>query len=569
MNKKSIVLPICIATCCLMAANVVADESLVRMLSDAIEALDRPGKYRWTTTTDSPGETRFRPGPTAGFTERGGLTHVTMSFGSRSTHVVIDGNKAAVTNRDGDWETVSLSDQGYRSEGFAASLARNVQTPAAEAREIVPSLTDLREEGDVLVGTLQVETAKLRLVSPRGGTESVRDAKGSVRFWINDGQLAKYEVQVEGRIRDDDEDRDTWRHTAVEIADVGTAMLELPHGATEALSRPLTSSQPRMSDKEAAELLKIRGKRNVEVHDPSSIVKCGDEYWLFSTGTGVSSWRSKDLHSWQGGPRVFPEIPPWVTEVVPEQRGHFWAPDVIRHQDRFLLYYSVSSFGKNTSAIALASTPTLDPDDPAYQWTDHGILIQSQSGDDFNAIDPAVIRTESGELWMSFGSFWSGLKLLELDPHSGKRIADGGPLHSIASSREIEAPYIYQRDGWFFLFVNWGECCRGVDSTYNIRVGRSRNITGPYLDKEDNDLAKGGGTLLLDSQGPFIGPGHASIFHEGDRYWLSCHFYDGTERGRSMLAIQELTWAEDGCPVVAEIVAIVRDTRSGSRGPAE
>ncbi|MCL4134294.1 UNVERIFIED_CONTAM: hypothetical protein GTU68_028796 [Idotea baltica] len=300
---------------------------------------------------------------------------------------------------------------------------------------------------------------------------------------------------------------------------------------------------------EEPEILKLRGKRDVGVHDPSSIVKCGDEYWLFSTGTGVSSWHSKDLRTWRRGPRVFPAIPNWVTEVVPSQRGHFWAPDVIRMDGRYLLYYSVSSFGKNTSAIALASTPTLDPEDPEFGWTDHGIVIQSSSKDDFNAIDPAVIRTESGTLWMSLGSFWSGLKLIRLDPKTGKRFADDGPIHSIASYRQIEAPHIYQHDGWFYLFVNWGKCCSGVDSTYNIRVGRSRTITGPYLAKNGVDLAKGGGTLLLGSEGPFIGPGHANIFSEGGRFLLSCHYYDGTERGRSRLSIQELTWSKEGWPL--------------------
>ncbi len=212
----------------------------------------------------------------------------------------------------------------------------------------------------------------------------------------------------------------------------------------------------------------------------------------------------------------------------------------------------MSSFGKNTSAIALASAPTLDPQDPEFGWTDHGIVIQSAAEDDFNAIDPAVIQTESGELWMSFGSFWSGLKLIQLDPKSGKRHANDDSLHSIANYRQIEAPHIYQHDGWFYLFVNWGKCCSGVDSTYNIRVGRSRTITGPYLDKEGVDLAKGGGTLLLGSEGPFIGPGHANVLRDGDRYRLSCHYYDGTNRGASKLSIQELTWSKEGWPVVSE-----------------
>src|SRR5688500_15544674 len=113
------------------------------------------------------------------------------------------------------------------------------------------------------------------------------------------------------------------------------------------------------------------------VHDPSTIVKHKGEYWTFTTGRGVSSLRSKDLIQWEPGPAVFPEPPKWITDVVPTQRGHFWAPDVIHHDGRYLLYYSVSAFGKRTSAIALASTPTLKPDDREYRWKDHGIVIQT------------------------------------------------------------------------------------------------------------------------------------------------------------------------------------------------
>lgn len=301
-----------------------------------------------------------------------------------------------------------------------------------------------------------------------------------------------------------------------------------------------------------------QGNRSVRVHDPSSIVRCGAAYWFFSTGTGISSWRSNDLISWQRGPRVFEEMPSWVTDIVPHQRGHFWAPSIIQCSDRYLLYYSVSSFGENTSAIALASTPTLDPDEAGYQWTDHGIVIQSKQSDDFNAIDPAVTLTDAGELWMSFGSFWSGLKLIQLDSQSGLRIQNDSPVYSIAHAPEIEAPFILQQEGWFYLFVNWGKCCRGVESTYNIRVGRSRDITGPYLDKQGTDLVNGGGSLLMKTEGPFIGPGHVGIFSDCGRQRLSCHYYDGIKRGQPMLSIQELSWTEEGWPEVVPSESVSR-----------
>jgi arabinan endo-1,5-alpha-L-arabinosidase len=297
-------------------------------------------------------------------------------------------------------------------------------------------------------------------------------------------------------------------------------------------------------------ILQSRGKIDVRVHDPSSIVRCKGDYWMFSTGNGITAWRAPDLKGWAQIGRVFTNLPPWVPTVAPSHRGHFWAPDVIHHEGRYWLYYSVSKFGVNTSAIALATNPTLDPADPAYRWTDHGIVIQSGQSDNFNAIDPAVLATESGDLWMAFGSFWSGIKLIQLDPTTGLRLSPKSPLHSLAQQEAIEAPHIHHHEGYYYLFVNWGFCCRGVDSTYNIRIGRSPVITGPYLDQNGRDLLQDGGTLLLDTDGPFIGPGHANVLREGDRYWFSCHFYDGTDRGRSRLAIVPLTWTPLGWPVI-------------------
>lgn len=309
---------------------------------------------------------------------------------------------------------------------------------------------------------------------------------------------------------------------------------------------------------EELQVLERYGKREARVHDPSSIVRCKGEYWLFATGQGVQSWRSKDLDEWERGPRVFDELPDWVAREVPGNRGHFWAPDVVFHNGRYLLYYSVSRFGVNTSAIALASNKTLDPQDEGYQWQDHGVVIRSRRGDNFNAIDPAVLRTKAGEsgsdeLWLSFGSFWSGIKLVKLDPETGKRDAAAPAVHSIAAKKEIEAPHIFEHDGYFYLFVNWGLCCRGVRSTYNVRVGRSRRVTGPYVDQEGRDLREGGGTLFLKTDSVFIGPGHANVMQDGDKFWFSCHYYDGTDRGRSYLSIIPLTFSSDGWPSIAPL----------------
>lgn len=307
-------------------------------------------------------------------------------------------------------------------------------------------------------------------------------------------------------------------------------------------------------DPAAAAQLRALGSRDIRAHDPSTLIECDGEYWIFHTGRGIPSWRSRDLVTWREGPRVFEQPPAWVAEAVPENRhASFWAPDLIRVGGRYLLYYSVSSFGKKTSAIALATNPTLDPASPAYRWVDEGIVVRSGPATNFNAIDPALFRDRDGRLWMSFGSYWSGLKLVELDPATGRQVAPETTPHALAHARSIEAVFIHRHGEHYYLFLNHGWCCRGVNSTYHIRVGRSPALTGPYVDRDGRPLLEGGGTLLLGSEGPFIGPGHAGIVSVGGKEWFGCHFYDATQQGRATYALRPLTWDAGGWPVVGRV----------------
>jgi len=294
--------------------------------------------------------------------------------------------------------------------------------------------------------------------------------------------------------------------------------------------------------------------RGIVTRDPSSIVKCNDEYWVFYTGRGVPSYHSKDLVKWERGPSVFKSAPEWITGIVPENRDMiYWAPDIIKLGDRYLLYYSVSSMGKMTSAIGLATTPTLDPNDPAYHWTDQGFVVRTQegqAGDAYNAIDPSVFHDSEGSLWLTFGSYWTGIKLIQLDSLTGKRIAPDSKMHSLAYNDSIEASYLCRHDDYYYLFVNWGSCCRGVESTYNIRVGRSKTVTGPYVDKAGNDLLHSGGSLFLaTTNGPLIGPGHAGTLAALGRQWFTSDFEGAFQMGgRATLAIMPLHWNGDGWP---------------------
>jgi len=292
--------------------------------------------------------------------------------------------------------------------------------------------------------------------------------------------------------------------------------------------------------------------RGFYTHDPSTIVKEKNDYWVFSTGRGIRSRHSKDLVEWQNGPVVFESAPEWTTNRVPGFKGFFWAPDVIRVQDRYLLFYSVSTWGSRTSAIGLATNVTLDPGDPRCRWTDCGPVVESSPRDDFNAIDPSVMQDSEGRLWLAFGSFWSGIKLVELEPTSGRRLhPDSDPI-TLAWKEAIEAPCLHQHGGEFYLFVNWGLCCRGTNSTYSIRVGRCPNILGPYLDKDGMDLRRGGGSLVLETEGRFVGPGHAGILRCDGTNWFSYHYYDGANNGRATLGVRELQWDAEGWPKLVE-----------------
>ncbi len=295
---------------------------------------------------------------------------------------------------------------------------------------------------------------------------------------------------------------------------------------------------------------------NTRAHDPSTIVREGERFWMFHTGRGGPSKFSNDLKTWQQGPPVFATPPAWWREVAPENNGAWWAPDIIKIGDakkrRWAIFYSVSSFGKNTSAIGLVTNETLNPDAKNFAWRDEGIIVQSRGEDNFNAIDAALTFDKDGRLWMSFGSFWSGIKLIELNAQTGQRLNQD--LFSIAApppgSPAIEAPCIYQQGGDYFLFVNWGLCCKGLESTYEVRIGRSKTITGPYLDKDGRDLMQGGGSPFLARRGRFIGPGHIGVLEHEGALWCSYHFYDGLNGGRPTLMIENLTF-ENGWPLLA------------------
>ncbi|SFQ24265.1 family 43 glycosylhydrolase [Hymenobacter arizonensis] len=298
---------------------------------------------------------------------------------------------------------------------------------------------------------------------------------------------------------------------------------------------------------------------NDNCHDPSSIIKEGNKYWVFTTGTDIYAMFSYDLVTWQSGPRsVFNGTrPAWIASRVPGFAGEYWAPECVYRNGKYYLYYSVSTFGSNVSAIGLATNVTLDPANPNYNWVDQGEVVSSGSSSAINAIDPAIVTDAAGALWMTYGSFFKGLGLIRLDGTTGKRsgtsfywLAGNVDAAGTRNNSPSEAPYIVRNGSYYYLFINKSACCKGSSSTYYIQIGRSTSITGPYLDKNGVDLNRNGGTTLIATSGNYVGPGHAGLFVENGANYFSHHYYDSNENGRARLSVGNMGWDAAAWPFI-------------------
>ncbi|WP_290603401.1 arabinan endo-1,5-alpha-L-arabinosidase [Janthinobacterium sp.] len=248
---------------------------------------------------------------------------------------------------------------------------------------------------------------------------------------------------------------------------------------------------------QAAQAVNLTGVPNA--HDPGTLTRDGDTYFNFTTGNGIWYSTSTDMLNWSAGPApVFSTPPAWIANKIPNFGGSYWAPDVIHMNGYYYLYYSVSTFGTSVSAIGVARSASLK--NPA--WTDLGIVVQSYGGGaEINAIDPALFRDYDGKVYMSYGSFFGGIGLTEINQATGKTTGNVTTILG-GGGKDIEAPYITRDGEYYYLFVNRGKCCQGAASTYYVEVQRASSVTGPY---------SGTRTALPNLDGKYKGPGHIGV----------------------------------------------------------
>jgi len=305
------------------------------------------------------------------------------------------------------------------------------------------------------------------------------------------------------------------------------------------------------------------------IHDPS-VIEADQRFYLYSSSPLGSFYISNDLRDWQLAGTVFKQLPEWLREAVPVA-DHIGSPDIHHYRGRYVLFYQSHKGNTCHAATGLATNTTLDPSHPDYSWRDHGLVIASEPfledlevycGSDlgtFNAIDASLFIDQDDTPYLVFGSTIGGIKLIELDSDTLKPKPDA-ELITLAQrflfqdDPIIEAPFVFFKGGYYYLFVSFNHCCRGADTRYQVRVGRAQNLSGPYTDRQGRLMTLGGGTLLLDGDGTWIGTGHAEVLHHQGTDWLVHHAKNPAEEYRAYLNVRPLHWPQEpaGWPALCQ-----------------
>ncbi|PWJ36875.1 family 43 glycosylhydrolase [Fibrobacter succinogenes] len=303
-------------------------------------------------------------------------------------------------------------------------------------------------------------------------------------------------------------------------------------------------------------------------HDPS-MIRFEDGYALMSTNNNLQLWTSEDAYTWRDHKSTVSKIPQWAYTYAPTTEG-IWAPDIYYMNGEYRVYYCVSVFGKRTSAIGYQSTKSIMPGTTGYGWTDHGHVFHTVASDKYNAIDADVVRDTEGNYWMAFGSFGLGIQLIKLDAKTGYQASDDKTVYNIArrtskaSNGAEEGPSLIEHGGQYFLFTAWDICCQqGANieqTTYKTAYGRADKVTGPYKDRAGYDMANGGGTILMERYGRYVGPGGGEAFQDLNRVRFVHHYYDLNGDKYNHIHIRDVVftddnWAEMGQPFLGRYLS--------------
>ena len=291
------------------------------------------------------------------------------------------------------------------------------------------------------------------------------------------------------------------------------------------------------------------------VHDPS-IIRQNGTYYLFSSdpvhpipGQYLPIRCSPDAIAWKPCGQVFTAIPAWITSAIPGI-ATLWAPDISYFNGVYHLYYAASTPGSQVSFIGLETNTTLDPTKPNYKWIDHGSVLASHPGDDFNAIDPNIL-VDTQHIWLTYGSYWTGIKQREIDPSTGQLLASNPTRYDLAvrpgtPDDAIEGASLLQHGGYYYLFLSVDHCCENTTAQDNYKqiVGRSTSPNGPFLDATGADLTDGGGSILLEGNAAWIAPGGGTAYIDtaSGTSMLVFHSLDMSNSAAPSLWVKSITW---------------------------
>lgn len=317
---------------------------------------------------------------------------------------------------------------------------------------------------------------------------------------------------------------------------------------------------------------------NINVHSPSMIEENG-RFYMFHSGRGIANWVSRDRINWIRLNPIFESVPEWTKDALPGFKNDIRSPNISVHNSTYYLYYTVSSYSSTTSAIGLVTNETLAYGDPEYEWIDHGIVIQAGPRNKIRDVSSTTLTfDENRNPWLVISSnkteiylvgLEDDLKTVKVTPEKNKWpiIASQGSAtlkydcednHPISTeileqpveNGAIESPLLLRKKNYYYLLITSGRNCNDNITLQKIVVGRSQDITGPYLDKEGENMVHGGGSLVIEGDENYAGIGHQSAYTFNGTDYLVAHGYDLNDEFRAKLIILEMTWDENDWPVV-------------------